>query len=208
MTTVFPPPVASPTRLLAFATLAALALAGCATPAIVVGGGATAGVAIAQERSVGDAIDDTTIAVTVDKLWYEHDWKLFANVAQEVHEGRVLITGTVKDPQDRLDAVRLAWRAQGVREVINEIQVTDKGGVVNYARDSWITTQLWTKLTFDETVRAINYSVETVNGTVYLMGIAQDKDELDRVTEYARNIRYVHSVVSHVWLKTDPRRYS
>lgn len=196
-----------PKRPLALSLFAiAFALAGCATPAAVVGGGATAGVAVAQERSVGAAIDDTTIALNINGIWLNHDFELFRHVELEVHEGRVLLTGTVKTPEDRLEAVRLAWRANGVREVINEIQVTDKGGVVNYARDAWITTQLRTKMTFDEKIRGINYNIETVNGVVYLMGIAQDQEELDRVTDYARNIRYVRSVVSHVWLKADPRR--
>ena len=35
-------------------------LSGCA--GAVIGAGATAGISVAQERSVGDAIDDTTIA--------------------------------------------------------------------------------------------------------------------------------------------------
>jgi osmotically-inducible protein OsmY len=188
--------------------LVALGLCACSAPAVVVGGGATATVAVAQERSFGDAIDDTAIVATINKLWLEHDWELFTNIETTVHEGRVLLTGTVKTSQDRLEAVRLAWRAKGVREIINEIEVTEQGGVVNFARDSWITAQLRTKITFDEEIRAINYSIETVNGVVYLMGIAQDQGELDRVTGYARNIRYVRSVVSHVWLKADPRRVS
>jgi osmotically-inducible protein OsmY len=198
----------SRTRPVPVFALLAFALSACSAPAVVVGGGATAGVAVAQERTVGDAVDDATIVATVNKLWAEHDWTLFTHLDVTVHEGRALLTGNVKTPQDRLEAVRLAWRAKGVREVINEIEVTDRGGVVNYARDGWISAQLRTKITFDETIRAINYSIETVNGVVYLMGIAQNQEELDRVTDYARNIRYVRSVVSHVWLKTDPRRVS
>jgi osmotically-inducible protein OsmY len=65
---------------------------------------------------------------------------------------------------------------------------------------------LRTKLLFDRDVLAINYSVETVRHTVYLFGIAQDKQELDRVINYARNTEYVSRVVNHVLLKSDPRR--
>jgi osmotically-inducible protein OsmY len=52
----------------------------------------------------------------------------------------------------------------------------------------------------------VNYSVVTVNGVIYLMGLAQNQDEIDRVMDYARAIRYVRDVVSHVLVKTDPRR--
>ena len=62
------------------------------------------------------------------------------------------------------------------------------------------------KLLVDSDVLSINYSVETVNGTVYLLGIAQDEAELARVTEHARSIEDVKRVVSHVVLKDDRHR--
>ena len=49
--------------------------------------------------------------------------------------------------------------------------------------------------------------VKTVGGIVYLMGIAQNRNELDRVTNHARNLNYVRRVVSYVRLKDDPRRH-
>ncbi len=61
-------------------------------------------------------------------------------------------------------------------------------------------------MTLDERVRTINYNIETVNGVIYLIGIARDRDELDRVIEYARNIPYVRKVVNYVLLSSDPRR--
>jgi osmotically-inducible protein OsmY len=85
-----------------------------------------------------------------------------------------------------------------VAEVINEIEVVDPGGVEAYAYDVWISTQLRTKLLFDKEIMSINYSVETVGGTVYLMGFAESLDELMRVEAHARNLPYVRRVVSYV----------
>jgi osmotically-inducible protein OsmY len=107
----------------------------------------------------------------------------------------------------RDDAVRLSWRAGGVKEVINRVQVTNQGGIVDYARDSWVTSQLVGKLLLDENVQSINYNVKTVGGVVYLMGIAQNRAELERVTNHARNLSYVRKVESFVRLKDDPRRH-
>ncbi len=118
----------------------------------------------------------------------------------------MLLKGAVERPGPRVKAVRLTWQADGVREVINEIQVTDEGGLVNYARDTWISTQLKSKILFDADILSINYNVETVNGTVYLIGIAQSDQELGKVTGHARTIPNVRRVVSHVVLKDDPRR--
>ena len=75
--------------------------------------------------------------------------------------------------------------------------------VFDTARDMWITTRLTWKITFDKNVHAINYVVETVNGTVYLIGIAQNQPELDRVIAYARGLTYVKKVISHVRLKAE-----
>ena len=129
------------------------------------------------------------------------DEKLFRKVGVTVEEGRVLLTGQVESLDHRLRAVRQAWQADGVREVINEIEVNDESTVEDFARDIWISTQLKSKLLLDKAVRSIDYSVETVNYQVYLMGIAQSQAELNRVIGHAKNIDYVRRVVSYVRLK-------
>lgn len=189
--------------ILALLAVMALSLPAC-TAGPVVGGVATSGVAVAQERSAGNAVDDGVITFTINERLLRHHVDLFQAVGVEVYEGRVLLTGSVPEPDDRIEAVRIAWLADGVIEVLNEIQVTDRGGLVDYARDTWVTTQLRSKLLLDMEVRAINFNVETVNGVVYLIGIAQDQAELERVTNHARTITNVIKVVSHTRLKDDP----
>jgi osmotically-inducible protein OsmY len=190
--------------LLAFGSI--ILLAACSPAGMAVGAAATVGVAAAQERSMGDAVDDLAIEIEVNHYLFQADEKLFRAVSVDSVEGRVLLTGHVPGPDGRVEAVRLAWRAAGVREVINEIQVTDQGGLDDYLRDVAISNELRAELLFDRAVSAINYNVETVNQVVYLMGIAQDQAELDRVIAHARAIRYVEKVVSHVVLKGDESR--
>lgn len=193
---------------LAIALLSAQ-LAGCT--GIAVGSGAAVTTAALEERGLKGAAKDTMIRARINDLWFEHDAEMYQKVELSVIEGRALLTGRVRIQQMRLDAVRLAWRADGVKEVINEIQVNDKGDVEaikTYAKDSWITTQLLGKLLFDKRVQSINYSIETVGNIVYLMGIAQTQVELDRVTNHARNVAYVQKVVSYVRLRSDPRRFA
>ncbi|MSP83843.1 MAG: BON domain-containing protein [Alphaproteobacteria bacterium] len=188
-------------RLMPMLLLAALAGAGCSPVGVAVGAGATAGIAVAQERSVGDAISDLSIKTELNALMIGRDPTLFSDVSLDVIEGRVLMTGDVKTPDDRVEAVKLAWQIEGVKEVINELQVTDRGGIANYLQDAWISTRLRSNLTFDREIAAINYNIETVNGVVYLIGIAQNQPELDRVLAHARTISHVEKVVSHVRLK-------
>jgi len=190
--------------LVASVVLLSASLGGCA--AAVFGGAATTGAAVVQERSVGSALDDSTIQLALQGKLVDHSGRLFLKVATEVDEGRVLLTGSVPKPEDRVAAARIAWDTKGVKEVLNEIQVTDKSGLISYAKDAWITTKLRAKILGDSNVIGLNYTVETVNAIVYLLGIAQDAKELDSVTEYARNIGGVTEVVSHVRFKDDPRR--
>ena len=186
--------------------LLAMALGACAAPPLIAGGAATVGVATVQERSVGAAIDDTAIQWQIKHYLLQASDDLFVRVSSEVHEGRVLLTGAVPTPEDRVEAIRLAWQADGVLEVLNEIQVADRGGVIEYLRDVRITAQLRYRMLRDRNIFDINFSVETVNGIVYLMGISRTEAELEKVTTYARNIAGVRKVVSHVRLSGDPRR--
>lgn len=193
------------TMRLFFALLALPLLSGCVTAAV---GAVTEGaVVVAQERSVGEAVDDAGIFTEIKYLYSRKDVNdLLMNVDVKVVEGRVLLSGNVKTPETQVQAVTLAWQVDGVREVINEITVNDTSSLSNYAQDVWISTQVRTRLLFTKGIRSVNYSVLTVNQVVYLMGIAQNQLELDRATKVASTTSYVKRVVSYVRLKDDPLR--
>ncbi|NNG05789.1 MAG: BON domain-containing protein [Inquilinus sp.] len=177
-------------------------LAGCAAPVFVAGVGATGAVIAAEEREVATVADDTGISLALNREWFRADPALAGALSSRVNEGVVLVTGTVERPEQRLDAIRIAWQVEGVREVINEIEVAGgTGGAGQYARDTAITGQVKTRLLLDRAVRSINFTVVTEAGTVFLMGIAQDQAELDRVIDHARQIPYVRRVVDYVRVK-------
>ena len=165
--------------------------------------GATAAIASSQERGLQGAMRDQRIRMDINHYWLQESAAMFHAVNLQVRNGRVLLTGKVDSPDMRVEAVRLAWKPDGVTEVINEIEVTDTSSLSSYARDTWINTQLKTKLLIDRDVSALNYSIETVNQVVYLIGLAQDQQELDRVVAHAKDIPYVQRVVNYVSLKVD-----
>lgn len=176
-------------------------LSGCASA--VIGGAATAGIASLQERGLSGAASDFRIQTDINNLWLQHSVDLFSGLDLLVNEGRVLITGSVPEPQLLVEAVRLAWQVAGVREVINEAKVAEASSLGSYADDAWINAQIRAQLLFAGSVSHINYSIETVNRHVYLMGIAQNQAELDRVLDIARTTARVAQVTSHVRVK-DP----
>ncbi|KEO57635.1 osmotically-inducible protein OsmY [Thalassospira sp. MBR-102] len=184
--------------------LAFMPLAGCTS--LAVGAGATAGVAALQERGFGGAVSDTAITAEIWQKFLTEDENLFRRIEIEVVEGEVLLAGTVENTDSELKAVELAWQVNGVNRVINEINVGQGSSLMDSASDLLITTRIKTALMFDTDVYAINYSVETINGTVHIMGIAQSEHERNLVIAHARATSYVRRVVSHVRLKDDPQR--
>ena len=181
-----------------------LCLTGCADA--IIGAATTTGLAIAEERTVGNAVKDLTIKAELNHLFFQDDIDLYNDVSISVMEGRVLLKGSVPTYEDRIRAGWVARQATRAEEVINELQVTGEGGILDYAKDSWISFKLRARLLLDLDILSVNYDIETVNGTIYLLGIAQDENELEQVKAHARSVDGVEHVVSHVIMKDDPHR--
>ena len=181
---------------------AALAgLAGCGTTGAELGSGA---------RAAGDRIattaSDTSIHLALQRDMGKEFPRYFAEMASEVHEGRVLLVGTIRTPEDRIRATQIAWNIEGVTEVVNELQVAEEQGALAYLKDVRISNQLRARLLTAVDVADSNYDFETVNSVVYILGVARDRDELEHVAELAATIAGVERVVSHALLADDPRR--
>lgn len=169
---------------------------------VLLGGAGAVGIAGAQERTVGTAVDDTVISSSIKSSYLQKDINnLFHAVDVKVNEGRVLLTGIVENPNARLKAVELAWKVKGVGQVINEIQLEGNNTIGGYAKDAWVTTRVKSKLLLDKHVKSVNYSIETVDGIVYLFGIAQNREEMHRAGRIAGSVKDVKKVITHLRLK-------
>ena len=173
-------------------------LSGCVS--MVVGSAASIGVAGMEERPLKVHAKDIAVAAKIRYNLIEASEKFITSVGVEVYEGKALITGVVENEEMRAQALKLIWKTDGVKDVYNELQVGDIR-IRNIMKDGWVTAQLQSKITFDKDILAINYSIETVSGTVYLIGIAKSQREVDRVIAHARSLGYVKRVISHVRIK-------
>ncbi len=180
--------------------LSPLLLSACTGWGIVTGAAAVTGISAAQEGGIKGAFNDAKIEVLINEAWFQYDLEAFRKLETTVKQGRVLITGVVQNPDHRVEAVRLAWRVSGVQQVINEVQVAESEGFKGFIKDTWVTSRLRASLTFDRAVQSINYNIDTVQGTVYLMGVAQHQQELNHVIEKIRVTPGVKQVVSYVKL--------
>ncbi len=204
-------PMMKKSRVIAISLLcaSALSLQACSFFGLALGAAATTGMAAAQEGGISGAVSDGVIKAKINDAWLTYDIDTFRKLSTTIEQGRVLLTGAVQNPEARVEAVRLTWQVKGVKQVINEIRVAESEGVTGFFRDKWITSRLRTAITIDRGVQSINYSIDSVQGVVYLMGYAQNQAELNRVIETARTIGNVKQVVSYVKLageeiKPDP----
>ncbi len=173
----------------------------CSPTSMLIGAGAEVGSATMEARSYGTILDDASIETQIKGNLFNFSTNLFVDVKVTVKERSVFLTGSVPTPELRIQAVRIAWQSDGIREIKNEIQIYDRSSLLDVARDKWISAKLRFKLTLDRKIRSINYSIDTVNRHLYLMGIATSASELKRVFAYARSVRHVRKIVSYVRVK-------
>ncbi len=182
-------------------SLACVALNGCVVAAI--GGAAGGGYVMAQSSRSEQSWHDGDIKASLDDRWEEREPELHQGVSVDVMDGRVMLTGEVPAPSLRDHATADAWKVGGVEDVINEIQIGPGTSFGQDATDNWILTRLRSELTFDTSVSGSNYLLESVHGTVYVLGTASDPGERDRVLNRARNLPNVRRVVSHIRLAAE-----
>jgi osmotically-inducible protein OsmY len=181
-----------------------LGLSGCSSVGMAVGAGATVTNMAMEERGFFNSARDKAIWTDISGRMLNQNSKMFQNIDVQVQEGRVLLTGFVQRREDRIEATRIAWEPDGVREVVDEIKLGRSLDAGDFAEDVWLIQQIRLKLMFDRDIRAINYSVDCIRSTVYLMGIARTPAELQRVIDHVRDVPYVRAVVNHVRVRTDP----
>lgn len=190
----------------AVAVLAGAGAGACTPIGMAATAGAMAATAAQEERGLDGAARDTMIAAAINSAWAQYDPRLVVDTNLLVHERRVVLAGTLESQELMDAAVRLAWQADGVAEVINDLRVGPPRSIGERARDGLISGDLSRSLLFDTEIQSINYAVDVTDRTVYVMGVAQNQQELDRVLSWARNTDYVRRVVNHARLKHDPSR--
>ncbi len=188
---------------MALLVLAALLFSGCAPAVLGVGTAAVA--ASSTEKGLSTSVSDGLIFTKIQDNFLQTDASLPTVVDVTVNDGAVLLTGKVKTPEEKVLATKLTWEVRGVREVVNEIQVTDKSSIKDIAKDLAASAQLRGKLIADSGVSSLNFSIDVVNGTVYLSGVAADAEEMNRVVSHARDLRFAQQVVNYITLRTDQR---
>ncbi len=184
-------------------TLSSIALSGCAAPFIIAGGGAVGAMAL-KDKGISGTINDNAINAAIAAHLHQKSSELFTQVDVDVYMGEVLLTGFVKDPAISTDVEKIAWKTGGVRTVYNHIQTSEAASLLDFTNDAWITTKLKTKFLTEEGVNSLNYFMKTIAGTVYIMGTAESKAEMESVKVLLSTTNGVKQVMSYINVKEMP----
>jgi osmotically-inducible protein OsmY len=182
----------------------ALALSGCVNAAIGIGTAAVA--ASTTEKGLSTSVSDSVIQAKLSESFIQTSQSIFLNVETSVNDGSVLLTGKLKTQEEKITATRLSWKIRGVREVINEIQLSEASSFKSSAKDLAASAQLRAALIRDADISSLNFSIDVVNGIVYLSGVAENEEERERVVAHAQELRFAKQVVSYIILVYDRRK--
>lgn len=179
--------------------LIALTMSACDPVSVMMGGTAVVGSMATREKGIKGTTSDTWISTQIKNKFYSFSPDLHASIGVNVQGGEVLLTGSVADESWIQEAERMSREVEGVTQIFNHVGVNKDGiAIGEVTSDSMITTQIKGHLLCDGDIRSLNYSVKTISGVVYVMGIARSEEELEKVLNYARNVKNVAKVVSYV----------
>ncbi|GEM_PF-6708084 len=170
----------------------------CSLESLALEAGKTATQLAVEDRSFDHALSDTAIRTQINHHWFQAHVDLLTYADFMVHEGHVLLTGTVPDPQMKDQAEHLIMSIGRVKKIYNEIQTNKNTDLIDYAKDNMMTAKIEAKLLLDKEINAANFRVDTENQTVYILGTVTHEHQKQRVLAYIYDLSSVRRLVDYI----------
>lgn len=167
-------------------------LTSCAV--VAVGGAvATTGV-ILDSREVNTQIDDSGLRLTVHKAIQDDPELAKQRILVIAYQGDILLYGQVLNQALKSKAEKVAHEAGQPLYLFNELEIAHLAPLTQRSKDTWITTQIKSKLLASSEQDTSSVKVVTENGQVFLFGLVE-KDVANHAVEVARHVSGVKKVV-------------
>lgn len=131
--------------------------------------------------------EDSKITSVVEASLVSNDTVKGRAVEVQTREGVVYLMGVVDTAEARREAGRLAWRAEGVEGVVNNLTFGDRT-VGSWADDVTISSKIKGQLIGNSEIKASDIDVSSSQGVVTLIGrvgnrsIKSDAERIARAT--------------------------
>lgn len=139
--------------------------------------------------------DDSQITSVVEASLVSNDTVKASAVEVQTREGIVYLMGVVDTTEARLEAGRLAWRAEGVEGVVNNLTVGDRTAG-SWADDVLISSKVKAQLIGNSEIKASDIDVSSSQGVVTLIGRVSNesiKDEAERIARATSGVTDVNN---------------
>jgi len=183
----------SRTTLLSLTLCASLLMSGCAE---VINAATSKPIEMkANERTMGAKLNDNEIETAAKVNIKKADPELeHAHINIDSFNGIVLLTGQVPSDELRNLVADTVYKLNPVREIHNELVVSDPTGFAVRSQDTWISTKIKAQLLADSETQSRRIHFITENQTVFLMGIVT-RAEADRIVNMVSHTADVQKVV-------------
>ena len=144
------------------------------------------------KKSFSDTYIKTKILAKISLL----DIKNIANVTVNVSRGTILYTGYVISAEKRLLIVKKTWEVEGVKKIINELKIDDDVPLSQRTNDFILRSKINTRLLFKSGINSNNFSVDVVDGEVYVIGLADNINEKTEVERFLSGMTDIKKLIT------------
>jgi osmotically-inducible protein OsmY len=168
---------------------------GC-VPMVLTGVGVGAGTGalmVEDRRTAGIFIEDERIELRTNRRIKEN----FGNEARVTvtsYNRNVLLTGEAPNESIKKEIEKLTMSVENVRNIFNEIMITERSSLASRSNDTMITSKVKTRFLNNDVFQVNHVKVVTTNNVVYLLGLVT-REEGETASQIASTTASVSKVV-------------
>ena len=163
--------------------------------AIVSTAGSIVGSASTSTRGFSGTIEDTYLMSKIVSKITLMKLSNFSNITVSVMNGKVLLAGNIDNQEKRLELIKKVWWIDGVKEIYNEVEIGPQISFSEKTEDFIFETKIKNRLLLEPGIYSNNYSVDVVNGNVYIMGISSDIEEKTKIENFLNNMNDIKKLI-------------
>lgn len=154
------------------------------------------------QKTAGETVDDAVVTTRVKTALIEDPVTKARSIDVETFRGIVQLNGFVETAAEKSTAGVVARRADGVREVRNNLSVKAEPASMGVTiDDSTLTTKVKSALIDSADTKAYQINVETRSGVVQLSGFVNNAASKASAARLAREVTGVRSVDNQIDVK-------
>ena len=163
--------------------------------AIVSTAGSLVGSASTSTRGFSGTIEDTYLMSKIVSKITLMKLANFSNITVSVINGKVLLAGNIENQEKRLELIRKVWWIDGVKEVYNELEIGSQIPFSEKTEDFIFEVKIKNRLLLEPGIFSNNYSVDVVNGNVYVVGISSNIKEKTKIENFLNNMNDIKKLI-------------